>query len=291
MKSCLGFRICFAALLLAQPALADVETCTTPAGGISCTGTLSIPEHVFLETFTLAGSSTITVQTYGFGGGTNAAGTVSSPGGFDPLVALFSGVATDATVLLDGGGNPIASADTLFGLFSSGCPPAGTVMVGTVPGNCGDDGLTVSLAAGVYTLLLSDANFLPLAVDPGILSPFDLTDTTSNNYGSSTGNGAYTDLTGGAFETCVTLMDCNMDTGNFAVDILASSGPPLSPVPEPGSLALLCSVLAVLIGRAVGARDSGTSARLLPRSTARLPRGSACGNGSSVGSATASEPI
>jgi len=188
------------------------------------------------------------VQTYGFGGGTNRAGMPVSPGGFDPLLALFSGTANNATILTDGGGNPIASADTLFGLFSQGCPPAGTVMVGTVPGNCGDDGLIVGLGAGTYTLLLSDANFLPLAVDPGIVSPFDLTDTTSNNYGSFTGSGAYTDLTGGAFQTCVTLTDCNADTGNFAVDILARGAPP-TPVPEPASIAVLGSVLAGLIGR------------------------------------------
>src|SRR5262249_39047292 len=145
--------------------------------------------------------------------------------------------------------NPIASADLLFGLFFPGCPPAGMVTVGTVPGNCGDDRLTAALGPGTYTLLLTDAAFIPLAVDPGVLSPFDLTDTTSNNYGSSTGNGAYTDLTGGAFQTCVSLTDCNTDTGNFAVDILESSGPPPTPAPEPGSLALLCSVMAALIGR------------------------------------------
>ena len=100
MRNSLWFLTWFGALVWAQPALADVETCTTPAGAISCTGTLSIPEHVFLETFSLAGSSTITVQTYGFGGGTNKAGTVIPSGGFDPLVALFSGPANTASNLL-----------------------------------------------------------------------------------------------------------------------------------------------------------------------------------------------
>jgi hypothetical protein len=50
------------------------------------------------------------------------AGLTAGSSGFDPLVALFSGVATDASILLDGGGNPIASADTLFGLFSPRLP-------------------------------------------------------------------------------------------------------------------------------------------------------------------------
>jgi hypothetical protein len=156
-----------AMLLLGGSAQASTSICFSPAAGISCTGSLDSPEDVFLEPFTLLSDSTVTIQTYGFGGGINAAGATISAGGFDPLAALFSGPATNATVLMDSGSNPIASADTLFGLYFPGCPPAGTVTVGTVPGNCGDNQVTAALTAGSYTLLLSDANFLPLAVDPG----------------------------------------------------------------------------------------------------------------------------
>jgi len=249
MKILLWLMFCLAGLLQIRPADANtVSTCTTLAGAISCTGTLNTPEDVFLETFTLAGSSSIAVQTYGFGGGLNAAGTVIPAGGFDSLVALFSGPATAATVLTDGGGNPIASADNSL-LYSQGCPPAGKVTVGTVLAVCGDNTLTAALSAGTYTLLLTDANFVPLAVNPSIvLGPYNLTDTTSNNYGSSSGNGAYTDLTGGVFQTCATLTDCNTDSGNFAVDILGTPTAP-SPVPEPTTLGLLSSALAVLICR------------------------------------------
>jgi hypothetical protein len=210
-----------------------VSICSTPASSISCTGTLGTPEDVFLETFTLAASSSVTVQTYGFGGGMNAAGTLISPGGFDSLVALFSGPADHATVLTDASSNPIASADTLS-LFSAGCPPAGTVMVGSVPGNCGDNQLPASLGPGTYTLLLSDANFVPVAVNPGLPGAFDLTDPS-----------VYTDLTGGAFQTCASLTDCNIDTGNFAVDISGSPTAP-SPVPEPASLGWLSLLVAAL---------------------------------------------
>jgi hypothetical protein len=250
MKIYLWLFSCFAALLSVPPAEANtISTCTTPTGAISCTGTLGTPEDTFLETFTLASSSAITVQTYGFGGGTNAAGSTISSGGFDSLVALFSGTATSATIL-ESGGNPIASADNLT-LYSAGCPPAGLITVGSVAGVCGDNTLPASLPAGTYTLLLTDANFIPLAVDPNVLlGPYDLTDITSNNYGSSTGNGAYTDFTGGVFQTCVTLTDCNTDTGNFAVDIigLPNGGVSPSPVPEPFTLTLLSSGLAVLVG-------------------------------------------
>ncbi|MBV8729054.1 MAG: DVUA0089 family protein, partial [Acidobacteriia bacterium] len=130
MKNPAGLLIAFVASLLALPLHATVvSTCVTPAGAISCTGAFGTPEDAFTETFALAVSTAITVQTYGFGGGTNAAGTPIPAGGFDPLVALFSGPANNATLLLDGMGNPIASSDNLSGLVSPGCTPAGPVTV------------------------------------------------------------------------------------------------------------------------------------------------------------------
>jgi hypothetical protein len=238
---------CLVVLLFTQSANANtISTCTTVAEGVSCTGTLDTAEDVFLQTFTLGGASTITVQTYGFGGGTNAAGTAVSAGGFDSLVALFSAPVTNANILMSGG-NPLISGDSV-GLFYPGCPPAGKVMVGTISGICGDNLLTAALGPGLYTLLLSDSNFQPLAVNPGLAGPFDLTDTTSMNYGSPTNNGAYFDFSGGAFQTCASSTDCNTDNGNFAVDILATSGPSPVPTPEPAGLALLPAAFMVLDG-------------------------------------------
>jgi hypothetical protein len=266
MRSLLGVVSCLVALLfLMRPALAD-PTCTTLSDAISCIGTLATPENVFVETFDVAGGGAdITVQTYGFGGTapsyTDAAGKTIPAGGFDSLVALFSGPPTAATILTDGGGNPIVSADSLS-LFSPGCPPAGTVTVGTVAGVCGDNTLLASLGAGVYTLLLTDTNFVPIPVNPGSSSPFDLTDTSSSNYGSSTGNGAYNDLSGGVFQTCASLTDCNTDNGNFAVDITFSQGAPVSPVPEPGTLTLLGGMLTMLFWKALSLADGTRSGPL-----------------------------
>jgi hypothetical protein len=243
MKQCVSLIAGLAMLLLGSSAQASTSICISPVAGISCTGSLDSPEDVFLETFAVLSDSTVTIQTYGFGGGINAAGAVIPAGGFDSLVAVFSGPPTNATILMDGG-NPVASADSLFGLYFQGCPPAGIVTVGTVPGNCGDNRLTAALKAGSYMLLLSDANFLPLAVDPGDSSPFDLTDT----------NGAYTDLTSGVFQTCVTLTDCNTGTANFAVDILQSLTGTPAVTPEPGTLGLLGAALAAVVGRALWAQ-------------------------------------
>jgi hypothetical protein len=215
------------------------------ANGISCTGTFVVPEDVFTDTFTLAGPSTITVQTYGFGGGTNAAGTVISPGGFDSLVAFFSGPANNATLLTYSNSNPIASADDLS-TFSPGCPPAGLVNVLGVP-TCGDNLVTASLGPGTYTLLLTDAFNLPLSVDPGLPGALNLTNSSD-----------YLDLTLGVFQTCLVYpVTCTPDNGNFAADILATTpgtpaptptGPPsVTATPEPGELVVLSLMFAILV--------------------------------------------
>lgn len=244
----LAWFVAGAAPWLILPARAGVvSSCQTQAQTISCTGALDTSEDVFLETFSLLGNESVDVQTWGFGGGINAAGSAIPSGGFDSLVALFSGPAASAAVLTDGGGNPIASSDAST-LFSPGCPPAGLVTVGTVPDNCGDNHLSVSLGPGMYTLLLSDAAFVPLAINPGVPGAFDLTDTTSGNYGSSTGNGAYTDLTGGAFQTCATSTDCNLDTPDFAVDLTSR---PDAPVPSPEAAPSELFALAALVALAL----------------------------------------
>jgi len=79
---------------------------------LSYTGTLSSSENDAELTFTLSSPDTVTFQTWGFGGGTNAAGQAIPPGGFDPLIALFTGSGPTANVFLDGSGNPLADADT-----------------------------------------------------------------------------------------------------------------------------------------------------------------------------------
>jgi hypothetical protein len=208
---------------------ADTSSCIVTAGGaISCIGILDIPETFFEKTFTISGlgPSTITIQTYGFGGGMNAAGMVVPAGGFDALVALFS--AAPEMILTDVGGNPIASVPGSTQFFA-GCPPAGTRSIGGGP-QCGDNRLSVSLMPGTYNLVLSDANYVPFAVSPGPPISQALSD-------------GFADLTSGVFQTCTPTGDCVNDTGNFAVDILSSAP---AAVPEPTTVWLLGSAVALM---------------------------------------------
>src|SRR5208337_2725852 len=134
-----------AALLAAQIAFADTT---------SYTGTLASPEDYFTATVTMPVDGTMGLQTWGFGGGTNAASQLIPAGGFDSFVGVFAGTGSTATYI-DG-------ASDLLGSYGAGCPPAGTVNIGGAV--CGDITLAESLTAGTYTVLLSDAGYIPAAV-------------------------------------------------------------------------------------------------------------------------------
>ena len=75
---------------------------------LSETGTLSSPEDTFVMALNLATAADVTLQTYGFGGGTNGAGTIIPSGGFDPFVGLFSGTGATSTWSWTPGSAPIS---------------------------------------------------------------------------------------------------------------------------------------------------------------------------------------
>ena len=213
--------------LLLTSALAPVAA---SGSALSFTGTLATPESVFETTFSVASASTVTFQTWGFGGGTNAAGQVIPAGGFDPLISLFFGPSATPTMYVDGSGNALADADNLLNApwsFVGNCPPAGTVAIGS-DNDCGDDFMQALLPAGTYTLVLTNANYSPNAIyDNGALSE------------------GFTDLTAGVFQTCDPVSNaCITTNGNYAVDITSTS----AFAPEPGTVSLMAIGLAVLVG-------------------------------------------
>ncbi|HEY5328251.1 MAG TPA: DVUA0089 family protein [Acidobacteriaceae bacterium] len=204
------------------------------AESLSFTGSLNSSADVFTTTFTLTAADTLTSQTWGFGGGTNAAAHAIAPGGFDPLLALFSGPPATATMVADGSANPLADADNLLNppwSYVGNCPAAGTVAIGT-DNDCGDVFMQVALSAGTYTLVLTDANYIPAAIfDNGALSE------------------GFMDFTGGAFQTCDSDSNaCITPNGNYALDILSTQSLLPAAIPEPSTLPLLCIGLALLTG-------------------------------------------
>lgn len=199
----------------------------------SYSNTLSSPEDAVEYVIVLATAGTVGLQTYGFGGGTNAAGTTIAPGGTDPFVAIFSGTGDGAMIVTDGFGNPYGTSLVLSNYGNpnfSGCGPglAGAPTIGGSP-QCGDITMTIpSLAAGTYTVVLSDGQYIANAVfDNGTL-----------------GEG-FSDFTGGVF--------CNIDVngvacpdplgGAYALDITT---PETTVTPEPATYFALCAILLLL---------------------------------------------
>lgn len=219
---------CRLGLLFSAVCLLSV-TASGTTSFLSYTGNFATANDVLEATFVLTSADTIDIQTWSFGGGTNAAGNVITAGGFDPLVALFSGPPATANIYVDGSLNPYVDADNLSNPPYSpvgNCPPAGFVTIGTGVGAsiCGDDFMQmVNLPAGVYTLVLTDANNQPNAIyDNGPLS-----EGFSDN---------------GVFQTCNQTSDgltCVGRNTNYAVDIVSNTHTSDLAAPEPGTLALL----------------------------------------------------
>lgn len=69
------------------------------AADVSFTGQLANDNAVQLFSFTLAADADVTLRTWSYAGGVNAAGDAIGAGGFDPVVSLFSGLGASAILI------------------------------------------------------------------------------------------------------------------------------------------------------------------------------------------------
>jgi hypothetical protein len=131
----------FAAALMAS-ALATAST----AGAVdfSFTGTLANDDAVGFFDFSLGTTSLVTLRTYSYAGGVNAAGMTIARGGFDPSLFLYD-LATGARIGdNDDGGCTVVAADA-------------------VTGECWDSFFQANLLAGNYRVAIVEYdNFGPL---------------------------------------------------------------------------------------------------------------------------------
>ncbi|WP_431285368.1 DVUA0089 family protein [Humitalea sp. 24SJ18S-53] len=151
-----AIRTMLAALLIV------VAAAEAKAANFSFTGTTATPNEVLLFDFTVGVASDVTLRTYSYAGGTNAAGTVIVRGGFDPILALFNASGT-LIGQNDDGGSGFVPADAVTGAYY-------------------DTYLAANLAPGDYTVsVMAYSNF---AIGPNLSNGFQ----NSGSFTDATGN-------------------------------------------------------------------------------------------------------
>src|SRR4051794_14483273 len=69
------------------------------AADFSFSGTFTGVNQVQNITFTVGSGSTVVIRSFGYAGGTNSTGTLIPAGGFDPVLFLFEGSGSAATLI------------------------------------------------------------------------------------------------------------------------------------------------------------------------------------------------
>ena len=109
---------------------------TANAADFSFTGTFQYDNDVQKFNFVVGSDSSVSLRSWSYAGGTNAAGQTIARGGFDPILGLF-----------DSTGAKIGEQD------DAGCPT-----VAADNGLCYDTFFTTSLVAGTYTASVQQYN-------------------------------------------------------------------------------------------------------------------------------------
>jgi len=172
------------------------------AANFSFTGNFTHDNDVQQFNFSVGAASSVSLRSWSYAGGVNAAGANIARGGFDPILALF-----------DSTGTYINQQD------DAGCS---LVAADAVTSRCYDTFFTVNLAAGNYTATVMQYD--DFAVGPLLSAGFTRDGVTNQNF-----RNGFVDAAN------------NKRDAHWAFDILNvnSASIPGGTVPEPASLALL----------------------------------------------------
>ncbi len=171
------------------------------AADFSFRGSFSADDDVQRVSFVTDGTSAVVLRTHGYGGGTQADGTVISAGGFDPVLEVFdaAGARVDGN---DDGSDADVSSDPLT---DSGF----------------DAYLAVTLGAGSYTVAV--VQYDNHALGPTLVDGFAKTGSQTFTSAYGCGTGEFCDQSG------------NVRTRFWAFDILGAQAAALSGCPGSGS--------------------------------------------------------
>ena len=171
------------------------------AADFSFTGDFTHDNDVQQFNFTVGAMSSVSLRSWSYAGGVNAAGASIARGGFDPILALFNS-----------SGQRIGEQD------DAGCP---NVAADAVTNACWDTFYTMDLDAGNYTVTIQQ--FDNFSVGPSLANGFAFDGVANENF-----RNGYVDASG------------DKRNALWAFDILNVNDATVpNDVPEPASLALL----------------------------------------------------
>jgi len=151
--------------------LGVVAASLASAANFSFQGALTRDDEVQLFTFSVGSASTVTLRTWSYAGGVNAAGTTIARGGFDPILALFNSSGAVINENDDGGTNVPADA---------------------VTGSNFDTFLQSTLNPGTYTVsVMQYDNF---AAGPNLSNGFTYTNSPTLTSAFGCSNGRFCDV-------------------------------------------------------------------------------------------------
>ena len=178
------------------------------ADDFSFTGNFSADNEVQTFNFTITAESNVTLRTWSYAGGVNAAGQTIARGGFDPILALFEAGSGNLISTNDDGGSGLVASDA-------------------VTGSSWDTYLNALLAPGEYIVSIQQYN--NFARGSNIADGF--------NYDGA----AYANFRNGFYDA-----NGNQRDSHWAFDILNANVAVANPVPEPETYGMLLAGLAIV---------------------------------------------